>query len=241
MQKVRKREKNGAFASIREFAKLTKSVWPHIWPELRNLLFRTLSTKNLISGCGPVGRALDLGAGALNRFDRSKCLIHPHYSAKSRKFFRWKLGKTVVEFPWPHIWPQRAIFLNLISGYSPVGRAPHLGAGALNRFDHSKCCMLPFIFANTPDYFRRKLGKNVLEFLWPHIWPQRAFFLNSISGYSPVGRAPHLGCGSRAFESRYSDQNRQFSLRKLAVLTFLSIFCFLFIAVHSCFFLYALL
>lgn len=26
-----------------------------------------------------------------------------------------------------------------------------------------------------------------------------------ISGCSPVGRAPHLGCGSRAFESRHSD------------------------------------
>ena len=29
---------------------------------------------------------------------------------------------------------------------------------------------------------------------------------NSISGYSGVGTAPHLGCGDRAFESHYSDQ-----------------------------------
>ena len=40
-----------------------------------------------------------------------------------------------------------------------------------------------------------------------------------------------LGPGCREFESRHSDQNRQFSVRKLAVLTFWKGFS-LFIAVH---------
>ena len=34
----------------------------------------------------------------------------------------------------------------------------------------------------------------------------RRYAMSAISGCSPVGRAPHLGCGSRAFESRHSDQ-----------------------------------
>lgn len=40
-----------------------------------------------------------------------------------------------------------------------------------------------------------------------------------------------LGPGCREFESRHSDQNRQFSVRKLAVLTFSKVFS-LFIAVQ---------
>ena len=90
MSKVRKREKNGAFARIWEFAKLTKSVWPHIWPELRNLLFRALSTKNLISGCGPVGRALDLGS-------RRREFESPH-SDHSIRLISYGVSRFLVSF-----------------------------------------------------------------------------------------------------------------------------------------------
>ena len=42
--------------------------------------------------------------------------------------------------------------------------------------------------------------------LWfsPRLWYDEK---NWITGYSGAGTAPHLGCGDRAFESHYSDQN----------------------------------
>ena len=46
-----------------------------------------------------------------------------------------------------------ALATRKISG-AATGSAPALGAGTLNRFDFLKCCILPFIFANTLDYFR---------------------------------------------------------------------------------------
>ena len=77
------------------------------------------------------------------------------------RFFRFHiLGKYAKICLRPHSVPQLRNFcknpsikLN-ISGCGAVGSARHLGAGTPNRFDFPKCCILPFIFAITPDYFR---------------------------------------------------------------------------------------
>ena len=45
--------------------------------------------------------------------------------------------------------------------------------------------------------------------------------LTEYPGLAKFGIAPGLGPGDRGFKSRSPDQNRQFSVRKLAVLTFL--------------------
>ena len=53
-------------------------------------------------------------------------------------------------------------------------------------------------------------------------------------GLAKFGIAPGLGPGDRGFKSRSPDQNRQFSSRKPAVLTFLKDFS-LFIAAQYCY------
>ena len=93
-----------------------------------------------------------------------------------------------------------------ISGCCAVGSAPALGAGASNRFDFPKCCTHPCFSPISPNRRSWKFPENVVEFPWPHIWPQRAFSLNLISGCGPVGRALDLGSRRREFESPHSDQ-----------------------------------
>ena len=60
-------------------------------------------------------------------------------------------------------------------------------------------------------YLRWKYPKNVVEFPWSQIWPQRAFSFNLISGCGPVGRALDLGSRCWEFESPHSDQKRLIS------------------------------
>ena len=77
----------------------------------------------LISGCGPVGRALDLGAEGAASPPFLKHRKRPCFSANRPTFPSWKFGLFVVEFSWPHVWPHLVKLYILYPGIAQlVGR-----------------------------------------------------------------------------------------------------------------------
>ena len=108
-----------------------------------------------VSGCGPVGSAPALGQNTERCRRQSKRGV---LWAAVDKIEDQRKPDDFIGYRNPGDRSNSSVsrsfhFIFHLSGCSAVGSAPALGAGTPKRFDFLKCCILPFIFANPPDYF----------------------------------------------------------------------------------------